>query len=258
MLQVMANTVEAATDYGNWVSKRIIYLPVLLGAVFSAFAILFWMLAIPAILLFLIAGYFAYARYLFSSKGKNVQSQIWDLAITNLDWTGTGKALDIGCGNGALTVKVAKRFPTAEVTGIDFWGERWEYSKSGCEANAKAEGLDSRIVFQKANASKLPFADEYFDAAVSNLCFHEVADTKDKREVLHEAFRVVKKGGVFAFQDLFLLKQVYGDPDDLVATVKSWGISKVEFVETKNSPFIPSALKLPFMVGRVAIIKGEK
>jgi ubiquinone/menaquinone biosynthesis C-methylase UbiE len=114
------------------------------------------------------------------------------------------------------------------------------------------------VVFQKASASKLPFADEYFDSAISNLCFHEVTDTKDKREVIREALRVVKKGGWFAFQDLFLLKQVYGEPDELVAIIKSWGIAKVEFVQTKNAPFIPAALKLPFTVGRIGIIKREK
>jgi ubiquinone/menaquinone biosynthesis C-methylase UbiE len=175
-----------------------------------------------------------------------------------LDWSGDGKALDIGCGNGALTNRLARKFPKAQVTGIDFWGKRWEYSKDACEGNAQAEGVDDRVVFQKASASKLPFADEYFDVAVSNLCFHEVADSKDKREVIREALRVVKKGGKFAFQDLFLLKQVYGDPDDLVATIKSLGISKVEFIDTRNAPFIPAALKLPFMVGRIGLIKGEK
>ena len=230
----------------------------ILGIAFLVSVLLFWALAIPAVLFLLISAYFAYARYQFSPKGKNVQNQIWEMAISNLDWNGAGKALDIGCGNGALTIKLAHKFPTAQVTGIDFWGERWEYSKTACEANAKAEEVGERIVFQKASASKLPFADEYFDAAVSNLCFHEVADTKDKREVLREALRVVKKSGVFAFQDLFLLKQVYGEPEDLVATIKSWGITKVEFVETRNAAFVPSALKLPFMVGRMGIIKGEK
>jgi hypothetical protein len=43
-----------------------------------------------------------------------------------------------------------------------------------------------------------------------------------------------------------------------VATIRSLGIAEVEFVETRNAPFIPAALKLPFMVGRIAIIKGEK
>ena len=110
-----------------------------------------------------------------------------------------------------LNNKACKQVYQAQVTGIDYWGERWEYSKNTCEANAKAEGVDDRVVFQKASALKLPFEDEYFDAAVSNLCFHEVSDAKDKREVIREALRVVKKGGKFAFQDLFLLKQIYGE-----------------------------------------------
>ena len=130
--------------------------------------------------------------------------------------------------------------------------------KKHLRRNTSAEGLSGRVFFQKASASKLPFEDGYFDAAVSNLCFHEVADAKDKREVIREALRVVKKGGAFAFQDLFLLKQVYGDADELVATIKSWGVTRVEFIETKNQPFIPGTLKLPFMVGRMGIIKGEK
>jgi SAM-dependent methyltransferase len=254
----MAKKVALKADYGNWVSQRIIYLPAMLGLVLLATAFPFWFLAVPSLLCFVAAAYFAYARRLLSPNGKNVQSQIWDLAVANLEWTGEGKALDIGCGNGALTNRLALKYPAAQVTGIDYWGERWEYSKTACETNARAEGVGNRVVFQKASASKLPFADEYFDAAVSNLCFHEVADSKDKREVIREALRVVKKGGKFAFQDLFLLKQVYGSPDELAVAIKSWGITKVEFVETRNAPFIPVALKLPFMVGRMGLIKGEK
>jgi SAM-dependent methyltransferase len=256
--QEMANQVNNAPDYGNWVSKRLVYTFGVLGVVFLALAFLFWVSVIPALLSMGVAAYFAYARYLFSPKGGNVQNQIWDTVAANLDWNGEGKALDIGCGNGALTIRLASKFTGAQVTGIDYWGERWEYSKSTCEANAKAESVNDRVVFQKASASKLPFEDEYFDAAVSNLCFHEVSDAKDKREVIREALRVVKKGGKFAFQDLFLLKQIYGEPEELVATVKSWGVTEVEFVETRNAPFIPGALKLPFMVGRIGIIKGEK
>ncbi len=254
----MTKQANAAPDYGNWVTTRIICLFIVVGIVLLVTAFLFWIMGIPSLVCFGVAAYFAYARYLFSPKGGNVQNQIWDMAISHLDWNGEGKALDIGCGNGALTIKLAKHFPLAQVTGIDYWGERWEYSKGACEANAKAEGVNDRVVFQKASATKLPFEDGFFDAAVSNLCFHEVADAKDKREVIREALRVVEKGGKFAFQDLFLLKQVYGDSAKLVATIKRWDITKVEFIETRNAPFIPAALKLPFMVGRMGIIKGEK
>jgi len=104
----------------------------------------------------------------------------------------------------------------------------------------------------------LPFDDEYFDAAVSNFVFHMVSGVKDKRELIREALRVVKKGGNFALQDEFLVKKIYGNPDDLIATIKSWGINKVEFIRTRDAKFIPRALKLPLFLGTIAIIAGEK
>jgi len=70
--------------------------------------------------------------------------------------------------------------------------------------------------------------------------------------------RVVKKGGKFSFQDEFLVKQIYGNPEDLIDTIKSWGINKVELVKTRNANFIPRALKIPLFLGTIAIIAGEK
>jgi len=84
----------------------------------------------------------------------------------------------------------------------------WNYSKRVCESNAQIEGWRSGWSFKKPARSQLPFEDGAFDAAVSNLVFHEVSDTKDKRELIREALRVVKKGGKFSFQDLFL-EQAY-------------------------------------------------
>lgn len=254
----MKSQVEGKPEYGNWVPKRMIYVSLFLGLVFSGLALVFWVFAVPAGLFFLVAAYFFYARHQFSLQGGKVQDRIWTLVLSNLDWNGEGKALDIGCGNGALTIKLAKKHPKAQVTGIDYWGKRWEYSKGVCERNAGIEGVSERVKFQKASAVALPFDDGYFDAAISNFVFHEVSDAKDKREVIREALRVVKKGGKFSFQDEFLIKQIYGETDDLVETIKSWGIAKVEFVQTRDAEFIPPALKLPFMLGSIGIIRGEK
>jgi ubiquinone/menaquinone biosynthesis C-methylase UbiE len=245
-------------DYGNWVPTKSIYIPAAISVCFSGLSFVFPALIAVGVVFLVVTLYFAYARYRLSSMGGNLQIQIRELVLAYLDWNGNGEALDIGCGNGPLTIQLAQKYPGARMTGIDYWGKKWEYSKSLCERNAKIEGVAQRVSFQKASASALPFEDGCFDAAVSNLVFHEVRDAKDKRAVIREVLRVVKKGGRFAFQDLFLLKPVYGKTDDLLATVRSWGIRKVEFAKTADSAFIPKALKLPFMVGTMGILYGEK
>ena len=245
-------------EYGSWVPRRIIFLSGFLGFVFLGLGLMFWVSMVPAVLFLLVFVYFLYVRYQFSSQGGNVQDQIWELVLANLDWDGEGRALDIGCGNGALTIRLAQKYPKAQIVGIDYWGKNWEYSKNACERNAEFEGVSDRVAFQKANAASLPFGDGYFDAAVSNFVFHMVGKSKDKREVVREVLRVVKKGGEFSFQDEFLIKQLFGDVNDLVKTIKSWGISKVMFVKTRDADFIPQALKLPFILGTIGIISGEK
>ena len=254
----MKSSNSTKPDYGNWVSKKFILVPGFLCVVFLGLAFLIPFLAVFAVLFFLICAYFLLAYQRFSPAGGNIQTQIVGLILDHLEWDGQGQALDIGCGNGALTIRLAKKYPAARVTGSDYWGKNWDFSKQACEQNADIEGVGDRILFQKASASALPFEDGSFDLVVSNLTFHEVSDTKDKREVLREALRVVKPGGEFVFQDLFLEEAIYGKPDELVRLVKSWGIRKVEFIKTCDEPFIPDLLKLPFMVGRIGILCGGK
>ena len=254
----MSELAAEKADYGNWVSAKLVYIPGLVAFLFLGLSIVLPALVIGAVIFFLPFVYFAYARNRFSPRGGNIQAKIQGLLMDYLDWDGEGKALDIGCGNAPLTISIAKKYPEVEVTGIDYWGGAWEYSKGVCERNAEIEAVAERIAFQKASASALPYDDEYFDAVVSNLTFHEVRDAKDKRDVIKEALRVVKKGGSFAFQDLFLWKRIYGEVDDLRETIRDWGIERVEFANTSNSEFIPKALKLPFMVGTIGILYGRK
>ena len=245
-------------DYGNWVATRLIYVPGALSLLFAGLSFALPALIVLAVFFFLCCIYFAYARYQFSYKGGNIQARIQDLLLEHLDWDGKGKALDIGCGNAPLTIKIAKKYPDAEVSGIDYWGGAWEYSKEVCERNAEIEGVAQRVTFHRGSASKLPFDDGTFDLSVSNLVFHEVSDARDKKDLVKEALRVVRKGGSFVFQDLFLWNRIYGEIDDLLETIRGWGVEHVDIVDTSRSEFIPKALKLPFMVGTIGILRGRK
>jgi ubiquinone/menaquinone biosynthesis C-methylase UbiE len=251
---------EKKFNYSNWVPLKMIVVPVLLAV---ACAVL-----LPVSLWFLlgtfifagIALYFAAARRVFSPRGGNLQDKVQNLILDRLQPV-EGKplrVLDIGCGNGPLTVGAALRYPQAELVGVDTWGRHWDYSLQVCHANAQQAGVVERITFRQASATELPFEDDSFDVVLSNLVFHEVKEAVDKRTGVREALRVLKPGGTFILQDLFLLQPYYGTPQELVDLVKSWGISQVEFIRTCDQDFIPGLVKLPFMIGTLAMLVGVK
>ncbi len=256
-------------QYGNWVAPRMIRACVILAAILLIVEGELWIFADGQAALTIIVGvlaaffiacvvYFRHARRLFSPEGGDIQNKVLDLLVSHIDWDGKGKALDIGCGSGALAVKIAKRFPQAHITGLDFWGADWNYAKAQCETNTALESVETQTDFVQGSATALPFADGTFDLTVSNMTFHEVKDAKNKIDLIKEALRVLKPGGAFVFQDLFLLKAYYGAPDELVAAVKAMGAKEVQFENTSNAPFIPTALKLPFMLGAAGVLRGRK
>ncbi|MTK63951.1 MAG: class I SAM-dependent methyltransferase [Methanobacterium sp.] len=246
------------TNYGNWVPNKYVYIPGLIGMLFVVVSYFYYPVIILAIIFLMITMYTSYARAQFAPEGGDLQVKIQNLVLDELKWDGDGKLLDIGCGNAPLTIKALKQYPHAYATGIDYWGGMWDFSKDVCEKNAEIEGVENRVTFLKASASDLPFEDESFDAVMSNMVFHEVKDSADKKMVIKEALRVVKKGGVFSFQDIFEEKRIYGNIDDLLDTIMDWGIEEVNFIHTSDYDFIPRSLKLPFMVGNIGIIHGRK
>lgn len=243
---------------GNWVPVKMIVVPVVMGLILLVCGFYYWAFWLISILFWLIAGYFALAYRLFSPAGGDIQNRIHALLVSHILWDGRGKALDIGCGNGPLTIRVAQAFPAARVTGLDYWGKNWDYSLSVCEENARRCEVADRVTFQQGSAASLPFADGEFDLVVSNLVFHEVQEVKNKRDLVREALRVLKPGGVFVLQDLFLLKAYYGDSDAFTAELRLHGYIDVDFIRTCNEYFIPRLLKLPFMLGTIALLKGHK
>jgi ubiquinone/menaquinone biosynthesis C-methylase UbiE len=251
-------------DYGNWVPKRMLVTFLVLTLFFGAASFLtvhiivrsiFGCLSVVFLLIFL---YFYYAHHLFGRNDGAFQKKIIDLVMDKLAWDGQGKALDIGTGAGALAIGIAKKYPNAKVTGIDYWGKNWSYAKEMCEKNAVIERVEDRAAFQKASAANLPFNDGEFDAAVSNFVFHEVRDVKDKRDLIQESLRVVRKGGAFSFQDLFLVEKFYGEVDVLLKFIGSWEIEEVYFTNTANLVYIPRLLRFPWMLGKIGIIYGKK
>lgn len=258
------------TNYGNWVPEKM-FPPLFGGGAFLLAAALGCELGLhqttwAIVLTVLGAVLLAYGIYMYRcheefafGKG-NMMAKVHEHLVQHLDWDGKGHLLDIGCGAGALTIRCAKTFPDAALTGVDFWGAEWNYAKEQCKRNAAAEGVADRIRFEKGDAAQLAYPDESFDAVVSNFVFHEVRTAKDKRDVVREALRVVKKGGVFSFQDMFSQKALYGDMEAFVEQLKAEGITEVHFIgnlELKLD-FIPGYVRAPWMISGMGILYGRK
>ena len=125
-------------DYGNWTPKLMIYFPLTIALLFLASSLIWSFLLIPAVFFMIVAALLFYIRFKLSPKAGNVQEDIWNLVIEHLDWNGEGRALDIGCGNGALAIKLARKHCKAQVLGIDYWGKRWDYSLTALSSREQA------------------------------------------------------------------------------------------------------------------------
>ena len=194
---------------------------------------------------------------MFSEAG-GVQRKLWDVVLSRLAWQGQGEALDIGTGQGALAVRLAMKLPLARVTGVDLWAADWAYSKAACEQNAVAMGVGDRVSFSRASAAALPFADASMDAVVSHFVFHEVGDGGGPMGALKEAVRVLKPGGAFAVQDMFLDHHVYGDVDALLDKLRAWGLEDVRLARLSELTPIPWGMGGRRVLGCAAVIVGVK
>ena len=255
---------EMQLDYGNWIRKKnLLYLglsalgvcALLLLPLGSVYRIIMTVLFVIIFVSFLFP---LYAYVMFSQKGGKLQEKFYNLIIHNLGKDVKGEVLDIGSGNGVLAVTLAQQHGQAKVTGMDYWGTDWEYSKRICESNARVAGVDQRVSFQKGDAARLDFASDTFDAATSNLTFHEVKSVANKKLVLQEALRVVKPGGTFAFIDYIYEEKYYGDLAELENFLKDLKLAHCEYRRLRDMLAIPALLNHPKILGKVGIIFGRK
>jgi len=251
-------------DYGNWVRKKQL---TFLGGITLALAVLAVSVSIPiarlvllilALLSFITFLVPLYAYVMCSQSGGKFQQKVYDQILQHTGSDFAGKALDIGAGNGVLAVLLALRHPRAQVTGVDYWGEDWEYSRSVCEKNAQAAGVADRLDFQKGDAAKLVFGDGEFGLVVSNLTFHEVKSAADKRRVLQEALRLVSAGGNFAFIDYFFEEKYYGETDEFKVFLSSLGLKQATLLPLREVIQMPKLLLHPKVFGRVGLLYGER
>ncbi|HET7857529.1 MAG TPA: class I SAM-dependent methyltransferase [Gaiellaceae bacterium] len=135
------------------------------------------------------------------------------------------RALDLGTGTGSAAFMVARRFPSAEVVGVDLAPEML------AEARRKTPPeLADRVRFKEADAERLPFPDGSFDlVSLANMI-----------PFFDELGRVVASGGhlVFAFSG-GAQTPIYVPPERLRAELEWRGFTDfAEFAEGRGTAFV--------------------
>ena len=138
--------------------------------------------------------------------------------------------LDVGCGLGTLSIKIAAMKTDALVYGIDLLESLMEQ----CRFNSKIEGV-SNTKFVAASAYELPFQQGYFDSVT---CFFMLHHLEDVPRALQDIKRVLKPGGeVFAVEPVDHFHDVQRYPEDwkklfLEAgyVVEVWEKEKVSYI----------------------------
>lgn len=120
--------------------------------------------------------------------------------------------LDLGSGGGIDVLLSAQRVgPTGKAYGLDMTDEMLALARR----NAAAAGA-TNVEFLKGNIEQVPLPDESVDVIISNCVINLAAD---KREVLREAFRVLRPGGRFAVSDVVVRGEV---PAEIRRSMELW------------------------------------
>lgn len=122
--------------------------------------------------------------------------------------------LDLGCGSGSQTVKLAEKAGfTGFTAGIDL--------TSSMIGQAKLRQSAYPVDFRVGDIHGLPYPGDYFDLVVSNCVINH---SPDKGRVYAEIFRVLKPGGTFVIGDVMAQEKlplsVSNDPEAVAAC---WG-----------------------------------
>lgn len=126
-------------------------------------------------------------------SGENIPSSL-DLYPVIYEYLQHGyKILDIGCGFGKVTLKLASL--GYSVTGIDVNSEAIRLSKAASEGLQLHGKMTWKAEFEIGNASELPFSAQKFDFAVMQAVLTSVPDARERETIIRETFRVLKPAG---------------------------------------------------------------
>ena len=108
------------------------------------------------------------------------------------------RILELGCGTGELSLKLLNRFPTAQITAVDYSPRMLQYAQEKIRVAGYAERWIAKEADfgEWANNSQTANIGNGFDACISSLAIHHLTDEM-KLKLFQQIRRSLHLGGVF-------------------------------------------------------------
>jgi SAM-dependent methyltransferase len=136
---------------------------------------------------------------------------VWGLPESELNILGDVAGLDVlenGCGGAQWSIALSRA--GARVTGLDLSGEQLRH------ARALVDQAGVEVTLVQGNGEQLPFPDASFDVV---FCDHGATSWADPQRVIPEAARVLRPGGLLAFNMATpLVELCWDDEADALST----------------------------------------
>lgn len=141
--------------------------------------------------------------------------------------------LDVGCGNGLLTLELARAVGAdGRIIGVDPSGDMRQSAQQRCQDQSCVE-------FAAGSADSLPISSSTIDKAVSVQVFEYLDDIPS---ALSEIHRVLKPGGLLVISDIHFDSLIWHSdaPDRMERMVKAWDH---HFAERRVPALLPPLLR---------------
>lgn len=152
---------------------------------------------------------------------------------------GAIRILDLGCGTGEATARMAERYPEAHLLGLDLLAHHLE------TARHRNAAFGERIAFREGNALAIDEADDTFDLAV---CRHMLQVVPDPEKVIDEMLRVTRPGGwIHLLVEDYAMIQHYPGRDD---SDRFWLDGPITFGESVGTDLRVGRKVVPWLLER--------
>ena len=147
-------------------------------------------------------------------------NRLTDLVADRLALTGTGRVLDVGCGNGKPAVQIATG-RGLQVVGITVSDHQLQQART----RPQDERLPGRASFHLADAMELPFEDSSFDGAYA---IESILHMPDKNAVFGHLARVLRPGARLVVADPYQNGEISSeDADPLIQANERYHFSLI-------------------------------